>query len=149
MMIEVFNPATGDQLASVKLMNEDEIKVELAVVRARQRNWGASPLEQRTDVIRRFAATLAAQGRDVAELISKENGKTIQEAYETEILPVVYLAAYFTENADRILKPRPIPLKFFRHKWSMIEYRPRGVIYVISPWNFPCSIPMGEILLGT
>ena len=39
-------------------------------------------------------------------------------------------------------------MKLYVHKWSHVEFRPRGVVYVISPWNFPFAIPTGEILMA-
>jgi succinate-semialdehyde dehydrogenase/glutarate-semialdehyde dehydrogenase len=147
-MLDVMNPATGEKIGEVPLLDEAACRTDLARVRAAQRDWATRPLAERAGVVRRFAQVLAERGREVAELIAMENGKTIQEAYMMEILPVAYLAAYFTDNAERILRPERIPLQLYVHKWSAIEYRPRGVVYVISPWNFPFSIPAGEILMA-
>jgi acyl-CoA reductase-like NAD-dependent aldehyde dehydrogenase len=147
-MLDVHNPATGEKIGEVPQLDEGACAAELARVRQAQRLWADRPLAERCAVIRRFARVLAERGREVAELISMENGKTIQEAYMMEILPVAYLAAYFTDNAERILRPERIPLQLYMHKWSVIEFRPRGVVYVISPWNFPFSIPAGEIVMA-
>ncbi len=146
--LEVLNPATGEAVGHVPLLDEEEARRELARVRAAQVGWASRPLRERTAIIRRFARILADRSREVAELITAENGKTIQESFEMEILPVTYLAAYFSEQAERILSPEKIPLKLFRHKWSAVEYRPRGTVFVISPWNFPFTIPTGEILMA-
>lgn len=147
-LLPVHNPATDELLEQVPLLTEADLRAALTRARVAQRAWGARPIAQRAAILRRFAKGLAGKGREVAELISRENGKTVQEAFEMEILPVVYLTAYFTDEAERILAPQPIPLKLYRHKWSALEYRPRGVVYVISPWNFPCSIPMGEVVMS-
>ncbi|MCB1632921.1 MAG: aldehyde dehydrogenase family protein, partial [Pseudomonadales bacterium] len=82
------------------------------------------------------------------QLISRENGKTLQEAISMELMSVADLATYFAKRAERILAPRSIPLHLLKHKASYVHYRPRGVVLVISPWNFPFSIPFGEICMA-
>ena len=146
--IHVKNPATGERIASIEQYSAREAAAARDLVRAFQPTWAEWPLEERVAVVRRYAKLLSNTGREVAALISAENGKTIQEAYELEILPIVYLATYYADHAEAILRPRRIPLHLFRHKWSEVEYRPRGVVYIISPWNFPFSIPTGEVLMA-
>ncbi len=77
-----------------------------------------------------------------------ENGKPLQEAMVTEVLPVVDLTSYFCNHAKGILSDRRIPMHLMKHRRSLINYRPRGVMLVISPWNFPFTIPNGEIVMG-
>src|SRR5205807_4441667 len=51
-------------------------------------------------------------------------------------------------RAHKILAPRPVPLHLMKHRRSYIHYTPRGVVGIISPWNFPFSIPMGETVMA-
>jgi acyl-CoA reductase-like NAD-dependent aldehyde dehydrogenase len=146
--LDVRNPATGEIIGSVPQIDSKAAQAELARVRAAQARWAATPLARRTAILSRFGRLVGERSRELAELISAENGKTIQEAYEMEIVPVTYLTSYFSSNAERILAPQPIPLSLFKHKWSAVEFRPRGVVYVISPWNFPFTIPTGEIVMA-
>ena len=56
------------------------------------------------------------------------------------------LATYYAKNAPRILAPQEIPLHLLKHRRSYVHFAPRGVIGVITPWNFPFCIPMGDVL---
>src|SRR5581483_1074166 len=50
------------------------------------------------------------------------------------------------KHAERILAPRDIELHLFLHRKSVVQYVPRGVIGVISPWNYPFVIPIGSVI---
>jgi succinate-semialdehyde dehydrogenase/glutarate-semialdehyde dehydrogenase len=56
--------------------------------------------------------------------------------------------SHFAANARRILRDERFTLAVFRNKRSMISYQPLGVVGIISPWNFPFSIPMGGIVMA-
>src|SRR6185503_19249506 len=47
-----------------------------------------------------------------------------------------------------LLAPESIPLHLMRHRASYVHHVPRGVVAVIAPWNFPFSIPMGEVVMA-
>lgn len=142
------NPATGQPRPSVPFVDRTGAHDALERVHAAQQYWRMRPIAERAETIRRFAALLAGRIREVAELISTECGKPVQEAIELEILPITHLATYFADRAERLLRPERIPLKLLRHKFSEIEYRPRGVVYVVSPVNYPFSVSTGETIMA-
>ena len=51
---------------------------------------------------------------------------------------------WHAKHAPRILAPREIPLHLLKHRRSVVHYVPRGVVGVISPWNFPLIIPFAD-----
>ena len=57
-----------------------------------------------------------------------------------EVMVVADLATYFIKRAPRILAPEPIPLHLLKNRGSYLHYVPRGVVGIISPWNFPFGI---------
>ena len=142
------NPATGVPLGDVADMTAAEIKAAVGRARAAQREWGALPIEDRCKRVRKFAEVLMDRAEELIDLISKEMGKTRQEALGTEIVVVADLVRYFCKHAPRLLAPEPIPLHLMKHRASYVHYVPRGVVGVIAPWNFPFSIPMGEVMMA-
>jgi succinate-semialdehyde dehydrogenase/glutarate-semialdehyde dehydrogenase len=87
---------------------------------------------------------------EIADLISRENGKTVTAAMSAEIVPIADLIAYFAKNAEQLLEVESIPIRhwgLFRRR-SYLHYPPLGVLGVISPWNFPFSIPMGTVVMA-
>jgi succinate-semialdehyde dehydrogenase/glutarate-semialdehyde dehydrogenase len=146
--IDARNPATGETLGQVPSATGDDARAALSAASAAQPAWEALGFEGRARVLLRFRDLVVDQAESIAADISRESGKTIQEALAMEVLAVVASATYFAGRAHRILAPRPIRLRLLRHRASVVHYRPRGVVLVISPWNYPFSIACGEILMA-
>ncbi len=143
-----YNPATGVPLGDVPDMGADEVRAAVARARVAQRAWGALPLVERCRRVARIAETLMEGAGELIELIVKEGGKTRMEALGTEVAVVADLTRYFCKHAPRLLAPEPIPLHLLKHRGSYLHHVPRGVVGVIAPWNFPFSIPIGEVVMA-
>ena len=61
-----------------------------------------------------------------------------------EVLPVADAVHWYATHAQKVLADEKIPLHLFPHKKSYLRFYPRGVIGIISPWNYPFSIPVGD-----
>jgi len=87
---------------------------------------------------------------EIGALITKEGGKPMVESLSADMFPVMDLATYFAKNAEKILRRE----KIWLGKWSLIgrssylEYLPVGVVGIISPWNYPFSIPCGQVMMA-
>src|SRR5438552_19108773 len=80
--------------------------------------------------------------------MAKETGKPVVESLSSEVLPVANLMDYFARKSAKLLREDQFTLSVFRNKKSRIHYFPLGVVGIISPWNYPLSIPMGEVVMG-
>lgn len=147
-VIEVFNPATGEKIEEVKSFTVEETEEVVLRAKKAQKSWESVPLDKRTRIITRFRDLLLDDADEMCRLLSQENGKVLQESLEMEVFPIIDLASYFAANARKILSHRPISLHLLKHRRSYIHYRPRGVVLVISPWNFPFAIPYGEVIMA-
>ncbi len=147
-VIEVTNPANGEKMGEVETVTIDDAREALERARAAQARWEAGGVEARVRVILRFRDALLDRAEEVCELISRENGKVLQESLEMEVFPIADLCTYFGRNASHILGHRRIPLHLLMYRRSYIHYRPRGVALVISPWNFPFTIPFGTVVMS-
>jgi len=147
-VIEVYSPLNQEKIGEVKSFSIDEAKEAIRKAKEAQKLWGGLSIEERCKKMLDFADLLYARAEEVADLISKENGKTIYESYMFEIIPILHLTTYFAKRAREILSPKKISISVFKNRASYIHYKPRGTILVISPWNFPLSIPAGEIIMG-
>ncbi|HPX19852.1 MAG: aldehyde dehydrogenase family protein [Desulfomonilia bacterium] len=147
-MIEVFNPANGKRIGEVPSFSMDESLAALRETREAQAKWARIPIAQRLEIIKTFGEILHERADEVARLLSAENGKPLYEAYIHEVLPVIHLTAYFVKRAEKILAPKPIPIWVFKNRKSYIHYKPRGVTLIISPWNYPFTIPAGAVIMN-
>ena len=142
------NPATGVPLGDVPDMGAEQVGAAVARARVAQRDWGKLDVGERCRRVRRFSVELMKRAEKMIDLIVAEGGKTPVEALNTEVGLVADLTNYFCKHAPRMLAPERIGLHLLKHRTSAIHYVPRGVVGIIAPWNFPFSIPMGEVIMA-
>jgi len=147
-MIQSHAPATGELLGEVPVMGADEVRAAVARARAAQQAWAALPLEERCERVLRYKDAIVERADEVVDLLAKECGKPRHEALAHEVMIVADIAAYFTKVAPHALAPREIPLHMLKHRKSVLHYTPRGVVGVISPWNFPFQLPLRDVIMA-
>ena len=138
--IEIRSPATGEPIGSVPVSTPADVARAAAKARAAQIEWSQRTLEERCNVLKQVKNTIIDRTDDLCDLLSKEQGKPKIEAMVHEVVNLVDLIHYYTNEAHRILAPEPIPLHLLKHRASYLHWAPRGVIGVIGPWNFPFNI---------
>ena len=142
------NPATGEVLAELACAGASD--VQNAVLRAKQAqpSWEATPVSERIAVLRRFQQLLSERRDEVASLICREAGKPVVEALVTEVLVVLDAAEFCIRNAHQFLREERLPHgnPVMKMKRGKLVREPFGVIGIISPWNYPFSIPAVETL---
>lgn len=142
------NPATLEELGRFHIASPAEVNAAVARARAAQPQWAALSYRNRARYILKVRRALYDRQNEIINIISDETGKPPFEALSTEIFPIADLMTHFAGKAEKILRDERFTLSVFRNKRSMITYEPLGVVGVISPWNFPFAIPMGEIVMA-
>ena len=144
------NPATGEVIGYSALDRLEAVRDAVKKAREAQPQWASRPVRERAAAIRRIRDYLAENADDIAQVISRDNGKTRVDALATEVLPAIMAADYYASNAqdflaDRSIKPGNLLLA---NKLSKMVRVPCGVVAVISPWNYPFAIPFSEVVMG-
>ena len=87
---------------------------------------------------------------EVADLLTREQGKPITESYVMELIPTIDALRWCADAGQKILADEKIryPQAFLKTKRSFFSYEPLGVVGVIAPWNYPWSIPFGEVAIA-
>ncbi|HXU16541.1 MAG TPA: succinic semialdehyde dehydrogenase [Terriglobales bacterium] len=146
--VTISNPATGEVLRKLDCASPLEVKAAVGRVRAAQPAWQTTPIHHRLKILRRFQHLLTAQKSEIARRITSEVGKPIAEALLTEVLVVLDTTRFLQREAHSFLRPEPVShgsLATKIKRGHMIR-QPYGVIGIISPWNYPFSIPATETL---
>ncbi len=142
------NPATGEVLRELACAGGGEVFAAVGRARASQAAWAELGLRRRIAVLRVFQAKLHARKSEIAEAITREVGKPLAEALVTEVLVVLDAARFLIDHSWRLLRDEPVPHGNLATKlksgWLVRE--PHGVVGIISPWNYPFSIPATETL---
>jgi succinate-semialdehyde dehydrogenase/glutarate-semialdehyde dehydrogenase len=142
------NPATGEVLGELDSAGPTEVRAAVARARAAQPDWNAWGIRNRVRVLRRFQQILLAHKADIARRITQEAGKPTVEALLAEVLVVLDAARFLIENAFAILRDEKLPHGnlAMKTKSGRILLEPYGVVGIISPWNYPFSIPATEVM---
>src|ERR1700734_173529 len=146
--ISSLNPATGELLRELECASENEVQAAVARARAAQAAWSGIGVRSRVAVLREFQRRLLEKKSEIAEAITREAGKPGAEALTTEGLVVLDAARSLIENAHSLLRDEPLPHGNLatKLKRGRLVREPYGVVGIISPWNYPFSIPATEAL---
>ena len=142
------NPATGEILCELECAGESEMLAAVALAREAQPSWAGTGVRARIAVLREFQRKLHEKKSEIAKAIAREAGKPVAEALTTEVLVVLDAARFLIDNAYRLLRDEPLPHGNLatKLKTGRLVREPHGVIGIISPWNYPFSIPATETL---
>ncbi len=140
--VPVFNPATGEQSAELPLSTVEEVNAAVASCKAAAPAWGETPSLKRARYMFKYLELLNKHADDIAREISKEHGKTHDDA-----LGEVTRALEVVEYACGI--PEKLKGDFSRDVGPGIdtcaERQPLGVVAGITPFNFPAMVPLWMI----
>ncbi|MCL5267977.1 MAG: aldehyde dehydrogenase family protein [Bacteroidetes bacterium] len=146
--MDSLDPATGNLMGEVETTSPDSIRGIIAEARTAQLEWSQLSLRKRSHLLQQFAEILLSRKKIVAELISRENGKPVAESYTSEIIPVLDIVKYYTSRSAKAIKDRRVHnrIPLMKTKKAFVRYEPYGVIGIISPWNYPLLLPLGQII---
>jgi succinate-semialdehyde dehydrogenase/glutarate-semialdehyde dehydrogenase len=115
-----------------------------------QSRWVELPYRERARRIKNTARRLGAEIGEITETIHRETGKLRIDALAAELLPAILGISYYIKNGKSFCAPRRIrggSLLMF-NKQSRYVFSPWGVVGIISPWNYPFSIPFAEVVMA-
>jgi malonate-semialdehyde dehydrogenase (acetylating)/methylmalonate-semialdehyde dehydrogenase len=139
---EVFNPSSGEQIASVPLCSAEEIDKVVQTAAKALPQWSETPIVERARVMFRFRALLEANFEELAAILTREHGKTLAEsrAEMNRGVEMVEFAAGFPSLFTGETLPNiaaDVDAETIRH--------PVGVCVGITPYNFPSMVPLWMI----
>ena len=136
---DVFNPATGAVEKRVPLATTEEVGEVVAIAKAAWPAWAKTPPLRRARILDKFKFLLIENADKIAELISAEHGKTHDDALGevTRGLEVVEFAV----GIPHLLKGE-VTENVGTNVDSHSLRQPLGVVAGITPFNFPCMVPM-------
>src|SRR3954468_18049629 len=148
--LKSFNPATGELVGSVATITPDQVQAVVDDVARIQPAWAELSLQDRARYMKRAADALLDDIDEIAELLTTEQGKPRNESYTMELLPTVDALHWCAKAGPRILADEKVRMSqaFLLSKKGHFSYEPIGVVGVIAPWNYPWSIPFGEVAIA-
>ncbi|OQW92863.1 MAG: succinate-semialdehyde dehydrogenase, partial [Beggiatoa sp. IS2] len=147
---EASNPATLEKIGAINNTDMERLPEIFSKARTAQKRWAAMPFSQRRLYILKMRDYIVEHAEDLAKVVSQNNGKSRTDALATEVIPCALACTWYANHAAKVLKSKDLwPSSIlFLNKRSRLVRLPLGVVGIISPWNYPLSLPFGEVVMG-
>jgi len=144
-LLAVEDPARGEVVAELPI--DDPAAVAAAAERAReaQRAWGARSPRERAKLVKRARREVVRARAEIFALLERETGKARFDVVG-ELMGVCMDIGYLTRRAPKWLRMERVSTRPLFGKRGLIAYRPRGVVGIISPWNAPLNLALGDAI---
>ena len=147
--IEVRSPATDELLGTVTASSPTQVEAAVRAAAEAFSAWRKVSLLERVELCRVAFAICMERADEIAEMITKEVGKTIRESREEM---VEYTADHFRRASEDVLRHAgsvlPSTQERSNAKRIIVVQEPVGVVAAVTPWNFPVDIAGIPIVYG-
>jgi len=138
--VDSVNPSNfSEVVGKIGLISVEQADEAIAAAKAAFPAWRDTPAHDRANILRRAAELLEQRRAELCAWMVLEVGKPLKEA-DGEVSEAIDFCNYYAEEMERLDRGYAYDLPGETNRY---RYYPRGVVVVISPWNFPLAIPLG------
>ncbi len=137
---EVKNPCDNSTIDTVPAGDEADAQAAVDSARAASQSWAATAPDERANILHAGIAAVKEQMKDLAVLLTKEQGKPFMESMG-EINHFLHGMEFYAGMASKIRGSQvPLPPSMNPNSYGVIMKQPVGVCVGIIPWNFPITL---------
>lgn len=146
--ITVRNPATLEKIAELPVASATAVAEAVLRARTAQAVWQDTNLAERAKFLYRLRNLLLDEQDRLADVVTSETGRPRAEAYGNELFYLCDAIGHWARKGGSYLKRKKTRPHFLLMKTKKVvsTYAPIGVIGIISPWNFPLTLTLGEAI---
>lgn len=138
--IQSVNPARPDQVVGeIGMLSVEQADAAIAAAKAAFPAWKATPAKERAAILRKAADLMEKRRAELCAWMAFEVGKTLKQS-DPEVSEAIDFCRYYADQMERLDSGYDHDLP---GETNHYRYQPRGIVVVISPWNFPLAIPTG------
>ena len=145
MRLAVREAATGAPLAELPVDDAGAVAAAAARGRAAQPPWAARALKERGQLLKRARREVVRDRARILRALERETGKARFDVVG-ELMNVCLDIGYFVRRAPRFLRPEKRSARPLLGKRARVVYKPRGLVGIISPWNAPLTLALGDAI---
>jgi len=141
----VIAPFTGLPLHEIPVSTAQDVGDAAAAARVAQVAWRSAGFAHRREVLLKAHDLLLARKGELLDTLQTETGKTRGQAFE-ELFSGASVTRYYALSARRVLATRrrrggiPVVVE------TRVSYKPKGLVGVITPWNYPLSLSLMDVI---
>jgi acyl-CoA reductase-like NAD-dependent aldehyde dehydrogenase len=121
---------------------------DIVAAREAGAQWGQISIKDRADVLRAIGRDFAERATDVVNIVRLETSKSALDAWFADIIPNIDLFTYWTSKGPAFLADEKAPLSAlkFPGKKGVLRWEPRGLVGLITPWNYPVALALRNLV---
>lgn len=150
-VLESINPATGEVAARIEATAPSALPDLFKRARDAQLSWKDWQVRDRCRCLRDLRDAIFEAREEILDVVTRESGKPRVEAIFAELMLALDTANFLARRAPRWLRPERVPHHNIavKAKSGRLSFEPHGIVAIISPWNYPFSIPMSQVIAAT
>ena len=139
---EVF---TGKALTTIPIGTAEDVTAAFGKARTAQAQWADRNVKERCAIIERYRDLVIANRDFLMDVAQAETGKARSAAQE-EIVDIMLNARYYARQAGKLLAPKRVQALLPGIVKTVVNHHPKGVVGVISPWNYPMTLSISDAI---
>jgi succinate-semialdehyde dehydrogenase / glutarate-semialdehyde dehydrogenase len=139
--VEVRSPLDGAPLAHIPQSTDADVEEAFRRARAAQERWARTPVKERERLLLRLHDLVLDRQEEILDLIVLESGKARKHAFD-EPLHIALTARYYGRTAAKHLATERRPGVIPGLTRVDVNHTPKGVVGIISPWNYPFTMAL-------
>ncbi len=143
--IVVRSPFDGALVGTVPRSLPDDVVLAVARLRVAQEEWAMRTFDDRARIFLRFHDALLDRQEEILDLVQLESGKARKHALE-EVLDTAIVTRFYAVHAGDILAPKARKGALPGLTQAFQYQHPKGVVGIISPWNYPLSMGITDAI---
>jgi succinate-semialdehyde dehydrogenase/glutarate-semialdehyde dehydrogenase len=138
-------PMTDAPLATLPISSPEDVAVAVETARAAQRSWASTPLQRRAAILLRFHDLVLDRQVELLDIVQLESGKARSHAFE-EVADCAIVSRHYARSGGAYLADTRHLGAFPILSQAVESRRPKGVVGIVSPWNYPLSLSITDAL---
>lgn len=143
--LAVHEPATGQRIDELPVDEADAVVAAAARARHAQVAWAARTVVERGQLLKRARRELVRDRATILSALERETGKARFDVVG-ELMSVCLDIGYLARRAPKYLRPERRSARPLVGKRGHVVYKPRGLVGIISPWNAPLTLALGDAI---
>ena len=139
------SPLDGSLIASLPQSTATDVEAAFSRARSVAREWKTSSFQTRKAIMMRFHDLVLENQSTLLDVVQWETGKSRASAFD-EVADIALTSRYYANSATGHLKPqkRQGALPFVTK--TQVLFQPKGVVGMITPWNYPLTLPISDAI---
>lgn len=142
---EHYSPLDGSLIAALPQSKAGDVTAAFLLARAAAGQWRMTSFARRKSIMMRFHDLVLDHQNTLLDVVQWETGKSRASAFD-EVADIALTARYYANSAEGHLSPdkRQGALPFVTQ--ARVHFPPKGVIGMITPWNYPLTLPLSDAI---